>query len=360
MSSPSTSTMLIVSNSQTKLLVKRAELNTDKKWALRPFNPGRTLDQMYTVLGHTLEKKANRLAHRMGKGPHVAAQKLEARFGEGEQRLRQLELLRTSTPPKVQDYCSKLLKYTFPTEAPDTQFLGLRVVFLGFQCMGGATSVAGICELWDLPSGREAPTEEWSFWQGLAADCLSDTSISERIEVTPLLQLPRCQEGSFSIIEELLVVWNCSTDSESKFSAALCVRYLGGILELPGFWSEMNSVHSLVAKKLCRELVRASTDIGVDVLELGSLEDPEPPFDYDGLDLLAVTVLVALSTWFGKLDAREQVLQPWYESLCELLRLLRASQSADLLPQATACAIDVWGPLASTQYQNGKLDVITK
>ncbi|KAJ7743352.1 hypothetical protein B0H16DRAFT_1561500, partial [Mycena metata] len=371
MSSPSTSTTLIVSNSQTGLLVKRAQLNFNKKWALRPFNPGRTLDQLYTIGGHALEKRANRLAYKMGKGPHVPAEKLEAYFGQGEQRLRQLEFLRTSIPPKVQDYCSNIMKYTFPTEAPSTQlsafkhvvhlctqFPGLRSVFLGCECMHDARSTGSILELWEPPVEREPPNEGWSFWEMLVANCLSDTSISERLETTPLLQLPRCQEGSFSTIEELLVAWNCSTDSESKFSAALCVRYLGGILELPGFWSEMDGVHSLVVNKLCRELVRALKDIGVDVLELGSLEDAEPSFDYDGLDLLAGTVLVSLSVWFEKLDPQEQVLQPWYESLCELLRLLRAPQSAAYLPQAAACSLDVWKTLVPVRYRHAELDVI--
>ncbi|KAJ7162311.1 hypothetical protein C8R46DRAFT_1104205 [Mycena filopes] len=225
--------------------------------------------------------------------------------------------------------------------------------------MRGATSAVTISELWEAPPSLAPPSEEWLFWQALAVACLSETTISTLIDDTPVTELTQCLEDGLSVIEQLLVEWDSSADS--KFSAALCVRYLGGIVDLPGFWAEMGAMHSLVAKKLCRGMVRALKDIGVDVLQLGSLDgDDDSPFDYDGLDFLAATMLVALASWFGKFDEQEQTKQLWYDSLRELLQLLRAPRSADVLPQASACAIDIWEALLPLRFQSAELDVTAR
>jgi hypothetical protein len=62
-------------------------------------------------------------------------------------------------------------------------------------------------------------------------------------------------------------------------------------------------------------------DIGVDIPALGLIE--EAPVDYDGVDLLATTLLGGLSTWFGKLHCKDWANQPWYESFAQVLQLLR-------------------------------------
>jgi hypothetical protein len=82
--------------------------------ALRNPSPGRTLDQVYTSLGTVLEKQANRAAHALGMGPHVVTQNIKLYLGTGEERVRQLELLRTSVTPKLKECCIKLVKYTLP------------------------------------------------------------------------------------------------------------------------------------------------------------------------------------------------------------------------------------------------------
>ncbi|KAJ7160262.1 hypothetical protein C8R46DRAFT_366164 [Mycena filopes] len=361
-------------------LVKRSEeRDQGKNWALTlsgfTLSPGRTLDRVYTVWGHALEKQANRVAHKIGLGPHATTQKLKVFFGDGEQRLLKLENLRTCTPSRVHNYCANLTKYTLSTEGLTTrlrafknivhlctQFLGLRRIFLGCKYMQGATSAASISQLWD-PS-LTVPNEEWSFWQGLAAACLSETTVSTLLEDTPLLEgtplakLTYCPDEGLSVIERLLVEWNCSADC--TFSAALCVRYLGGILDLPGFWAEMGAVQSLVAEKLCREMVRALKDIGVYVLQLGLLGEADPPFDYDGLDLLSATMLVGLSSWFKKLNEQERPLQPWYHPLREVLRLLRAPRSLDLLPQAAAYAVGIWETLLPLRSTIAEVDVTAR
>jgi hypothetical protein len=76
--------------------------------------PGRTLDRVYTSLGKVLETKANSVAYSFGLGPHVVAQKIKSYFGNGEERVAQLESLRTSILPKIEKWCCKLMKYALP------------------------------------------------------------------------------------------------------------------------------------------------------------------------------------------------------------------------------------------------------
>jgi hypothetical protein len=60
--------------------------------------PGRTLHELYMSAGKAMEKHANRAAHGLGLGPHAVTQKIKSYFGDGEERLQKLELLRTSIP----------------------------------------------------------------------------------------------------------------------------------------------------------------------------------------------------------------------------------------------------------------------
>ncbi|KAJ6540616.1 hypothetical protein B0H19DRAFT_1175959 [Mycena capillaripes] len=66
-------------------------------------SPGRTLDEVYQSLGKAAEKQANRVAYKLGLGPHVVANKIKAYFGDGEERVQQLELLLSSVPPKLEE-----------------------------------------------------------------------------------------------------------------------------------------------------------------------------------------------------------------------------------------------------------------
>jgi hypothetical protein len=70
-------------------------------------------------------------------------------------------------------------------------------------------------------------------------------------------------------------------------------------------------------------------DIGVDILALGPAEEAEPPFDYQGVDFLATTILTGLSSWLNKLDREDWFLQPWFGGFGEFLRLLRRRVSAN-------------------------------
>jgi hypothetical protein len=107
------------------------------------------------------------------------------------------------------------------------------------------------------------------------------------------------------------------------YRSALCIRYLGGILDLPAFWLDMGKVHSYVADKLCSGMIRVLRDIGVDVLALGPIEELEAAFDFEGVDFLATTILTGISGWFNKLDQEDWATQPWYSGFSKVLQLLR-------------------------------------
>jgi hypothetical protein len=68
-------------------------------------------------------------------------------------------------------------------------------------------------------------------------------------------------------------------------------------------------------------MVQVLKDIGVDIPALGLIE--EVLVDYDGVDLLATTLLDGLLSWFQKLDQDDWTMQPWYKSFTKVLQLLR-------------------------------------
>jgi hypothetical protein len=213
-----------------------------KRWAIlvNP-SPGRTLNEVYSTIGQSLEIRANRIADFLGLGPLAVARKITSFFGTGEERHQQLNTLRNEIPVELIEYCSKLMGYTLPyvwlsffsyeyllrfhvsTESAKTQcqaferivalttlFPGLRFLLLCSKCMVGVPVLKDhIAAVWDRPMGSLDST--WSFWRTLAATCLSETSIAVIVEQTPVQQLANCPEDStgLSVIERLLIARGC-------------------------------------------------------------------------------------------------------------------------------------------------------
>jgi aminoglycoside phosphotransferase (APT) family kinase protein len=88
-----------------------------------------------------------------------------------------------------------------------TLFPGLRALLLHAKYIEGATSTEDIASLWSRANGL--PHDEWRFWQMLAATCLADT-ISTNIEASTVAQLTSCDAGGLSVLERLLVEYDCS------------------------------------------------------------------------------------------------------------------------------------------------------
>jgi hypothetical protein len=59
-------------------------------------------------------------------------------------------------------------------------------------------------------------------------------------------------------------------------------------------------------------MVRVLKDIGIDTVTLGpSIDEPESPFDYDGVDFLALNILLGMPSWFSKLPREGWKGRPW-------------------------------------------------
>ncbi|KAJ6622447.1 hypothetical protein B0H10DRAFT_1944622 [Mycena sp. CBHHK59/15] len=67
----------------------------------------------------------------------------------------------------------------------------------------------------------------------------------------------------------------------------------------------------------------------------GQLNEGEPPFDYEGVDLLASVILNGCSSWFSKLEPR----------------------AAELLPRSSSCATTLFEDIIPTSYKAVKLNV---
>ncbi|KAJ7692694.1 hypothetical protein B0H17DRAFT_533494 [Mycena rosella] len=75
------------------------------------YGPGRTLNEIYSALGATAEKHANRAAHNLGLGPAAVAERIRISFGDGGQRELALNELLHTVPRKLEKECGKLVHY---------------------------------------------------------------------------------------------------------------------------------------------------------------------------------------------------------------------------------------------------------
>ncbi|KAJ7282202.1 hypothetical protein C8J57DRAFT_43698 [Mycena rebaudengoi] len=207
-----------------------------ERWAMiRNPVPGRTLNEVYSIVGQVLQTHANRAAHRLGLGPNVVAEKITSFFGTGEERQLRLIALWDEIPEKLERYCFRLMEYTLPTESSTTQcqaferivtlttrFPGLRFIFLRSKCIQDVpVLVDSISALWDRSDNPTDP--HWSFWRTFTAICLAETSIAVMLEETPVSQLATYPEdsGSLSLIERLLVAHRC----ERRLCNLSCALY---------------------------------------------------------------------------------------------------------------------------------------
>ncbi|KAJ7767948.1 hypothetical protein DFH07DRAFT_808170 [Mycena maculata] len=350
-----------------------------EKWALAlSLAPGRTLNAVYSTCGRVLETHANRLAHHLRLGPESVSHSITSFFRTKEERLDWLVRIRDEIPPRLKRDCSRMIKYTLPSESPKTQlqafkrivaqvtfYPGLRLLFIRSKRLQwrdvpiGPISQEAISGLWDRPNW--APDDEWAFWRTFAATCLSDTSVSAIIEKNSVPDLTKCQDEGLCVIELLIISHDSGFGPASSFSDALCIRYLAGILDLPRFWLEPGSVHSDVARKLCIKMVQVLKDIGVDDIPSTESMKPESPFDYEGVDLLAEKIVAGIIGWFSELELAAWILQPWYPHFREVIQLLRWPRSALLLPGSfTRATSDACETIVQTICQTVELDILVE
>lgn len=76
--------------------------------------PGSTLHRFYSAGGQFLEENANRMAYKLGMGPHAVCQRIQAFFGDGPEREAKLDELKHGEIPLVKKWCLRLMKYVVP------------------------------------------------------------------------------------------------------------------------------------------------------------------------------------------------------------------------------------------------------
>ncbi|KAJ7654746.1 hypothetical protein B0H17DRAFT_1099617, partial [Mycena rosella] len=236
-----------------------------------------------------------------------------------------------------------------------TRFPGLRSYFIRSKYIRRVENCEEkISTLWDRPD-VPLDTREWSFWRQFSALSLSNGDISAMVEECSIRELTCCCPtiGAVSAVEQLLVAHN--PEGPSKFSGALSIRYLGGILELPSFWHNAGDANDYVVGKLCEKLLLILKDLGLE-----SNVD-ETPCDYIGVDCLADNFLAGILGLRETQSGNDIANKNWYANLLQIVRLLRQPLVGDRLP-------DSWKRVFSAEflilipliYQQVEVDIVVR
>ncbi|KAJ7115337.1 hypothetical protein C8R44DRAFT_739924 [Mycena epipterygia] len=295
-----------------------------------PSGPGKTLHEIYSTLGLSAEKYANRAAHTLGLGPRAVAHRIQAFFGDGYERESKLNLFGDHHFRRLEKDCLRLMEYALPSESARTQlqtfktlvalitrYPGLWRLFRNSKHIQPVeNSEVAISCLWDRAG--DPCSSQWGFYRDFASGCVADNDISSIVGNYPMSDFSGGQ-GGLTVIERLLI----AADSQ----------YLGGILELPSFWIQTGSIYEAVIKKLFSTLAVLLKDIGVDSMDVSDSvytmkSDPE------GLDILSEAVLAGLKGWtLGKPPAG-YTSHFWYSEAWQVLQLLRQPKAEHLLPRS--------------------------
>jgi hypothetical protein len=79
-----------------------------------PRGPGSTLHRFYSAGGQFLEENANRMAYKLGMGPHAVCKRIQAFFGDGPAREAKLDEIKHGEIPLLKKWCLRLMKYVLP------------------------------------------------------------------------------------------------------------------------------------------------------------------------------------------------------------------------------------------------------
>ncbi|KAF7368666.1 hypothetical protein MVEN_00190900 [Mycena venus] len=309
---------------------------------------GRTLYHIYSILGSTAEKHANRVAHSLGMGPHAVTRRIQNYFGDGDERESKLQGLGGTKPKSLEKNCMSLMKYALPSESSmtrleafkclvmlTTRYPGLRRIFLEF--LNGAstqTPEEHLSALWEC--SQETPIAQWVLYRDFAAACLADGDLCLIIEESgpKTLISPGGEGEGLCAIERLLVAVDCG----GKFSSRIAIRYLGGILELRSFWAQTGPSYESLVKKI---LVRTQTileDLGLDSPDIGA-PDITVESDTDGIDILCQALVHGVRSWMAGKSAAGLALEYWYRGTWHVLQLLRWPKAQGLLPSSWSLAM---------------------
>ncbi|KAJ7759528.1 ankyrin repeat-containing domain protein [Mycena metata] len=294
---------------------------------------GNTMNHTLGHLGRAALKAWGDRAHQAGQGPRAVATNIMSLFGEEDDRVGNLAALQTKLKiPKdtiekddekevevkkridlwaLETQCSRFMKYTLNKQTVEmqcvafqrlveltTMFPGLRLMLLRSEHIRPSKPTRledNISALWDRSHTGWSPDDiaEWRFWRSFAEMCLSEAQISSRIERCHIPRVVQDHGKDGCLIGELSQVYR-HCDTATEVMNALSIRYLGQIVALPKFWEHVKAADP--ARKDCSAAPHTTVDKLCVMMRktLGDLESKgtKPlPFDYEGVDLLASTLL---------------------------------------------------------------------
>ncbi|KAJ7896580.1 hypothetical protein B0H13DRAFT_2033978 [Mycena leptocephala] len=308
--------------------------------------PGRILNGLYDRLGGTLEKRANRVAHRAGLGPAAITEKIRSYFGENEHRYLRLTELRSKASPFIEKDCVRLVGYALPNEAISTQLISFKCIvelstsFPGMRSLfhralvvhGLPQSQDKILVFWNRSDGCIVPSCD--FHRNFAAACLFDDDVAPILEGRPMGAIFADSPGpdGLTTVERLLVAYDCR--QRSPFASALSIRYLSGILQLSTFWLGRGRSHDDIVKKICSKMVVILQDCGVHSAGVEKTAEDCVCEDHEGVDGLADSIFSGLLTWSRPRVFEEVRRRPWYKGFVQFVELLRNPDVERLFPRA--------------------------
>ncbi|KAF7324189.1 hypothetical protein MKEN_00641800 [Mycena kentingensis (nom. inval.)] len=282
--------------------------------AVPPTAVGRLLFDTYESLGRLAASRVNRLGYKLGFGPLATLKRIQEEMGDGAAREAQTRVLLEKTPARrLQKRCHALMRYTLCSESATSQqdafrclvslctmYPGMRRVFLSSPMAQDRKSVQELVVDWSRGDKLEQ-TELHRFHAEFAAEALLENDLSRIVETPALLDLT-AETSGLCAIEQLLIASACG--GQSSFAASLAVRYLGGILELPSFWSKSQSARwTEILSKLVRRLTEILEEFGLELAcpphRLHDFATRGVTCDAEGVDVFAAAMLR------GVYDARE-------------------------------------------------------
>jgi hypothetical protein len=105
---------LVLSPGTPDLRLARQSSQYELSVPFSPRGPGSTLHRFYSAGGQFLEENVNRMAYKLGMGPHAVCQRIQAFFGDGPEREAKLDELKHGEIPLVKKSCLRLMKYVLP------------------------------------------------------------------------------------------------------------------------------------------------------------------------------------------------------------------------------------------------------
>ncbi|KAJ7759534.1 ankyrin repeat-containing domain protein [Mycena metata] len=317
-------------------------------------------------------------AHQAGKGPRAVATNIISLFGEEDDRVGNLAAVQTKlkilkdTIEKedekevevkkkidllaLETQCSRFMKYTLNKQTMEmqcvafqrlveltTMFPGLRLMLLRSEPIRPSKPTRlkeNISTLWDRSHAGWSPDDiaEWRFWRSFAEMCLSEAQISLRIERCHIPQVVQDHGKDGCLIGELSQVYR-HCDAATEVMNALSIRYLGQIVALAKFWEQVKAADP--AHKDCSAAPHTTVDKLCVMMRktLGDLESKgtKPlPFDYEGVDLLASTLLKGgtdILETVGE-DFAPNYVGKWHSHFRMVVQLLRREWCKEYLPDS--------------------------